>query len=234
MLKVTYIPVVSEDFAAHLKEEAARIDAAAQVKGEYPGPQGVVEWALPALFLFVVGGISTAVLSEAGKDIYKGLKSLVLDSYDEASRNPYEWGPVRKEPTVRAPGAAQAPQAPARPQPQPQPEPQQGLLSPPVRLTLETDELGARLSFVLYAGLSAQQLSDAYAAITDTARAVTTYSAWLYRQLASKRARPDLYQGTMPDSIWEERFQYEVHEASALLHAVFVFDAQAGVWGRVH
>src|SRR3546814_845830 len=90
MLKVTYIPVVSEDFAAHLREEAAKIDAAAQVKAEYPDPQGVLEWALPALFVFVVGGISTAVLSEAGKDIYKGLKALVLESYDEASKRSEE------------------------------------------------------------------------------------------------------------------------------------------------
>src|SRR3546814_7581573 len=98
MLKVTYITVGSEDFAAHRREEAAKIDAAAQGKAEYPDPQGVLEWALPALFVFVVGGISTAVLSEAGKDIYKGLKALVLESYDEASKSPYEWKSSRKEP----------------------------------------------------------------------------------------------------------------------------------------
>src|SRR3546814_6610034 len=60
------------------------------------------------------------------------------------------------------------------------------------------------------------------------------YCTYLYAQLASKRARPALYQSTMPDSIWEETLEFEISEAAALRHAVFVFDAQAGVWGRVH
>lgn len=227
MLKVTYIPVVSEDFAAHLREEAAKIDAAAQVKAEYPDPQGVLEWALPALFVFVVGGISTAVLSEAGKDIYKGLKALVLESYDEASRSPYEWKSSRKEPTLDGLDAQQA--APAA-----QPPSQQGLFSPPVKLMLETDGLGGRLSFVFYSDLTPQQVSDAFAAMGETAKAVLNYCTYLYAQLASKRARPALYQSTMPDSIWEETLEFEISEAAALRHAVFVFDAQAGVWGRVH
>src|SRR3546814_18878350 len=39
MLKVTYIPWGSEDFAAHRREEDAKIDAAATVKEEYHDPQ---------------------------------------------------------------------------------------------------------------------------------------------------------------------------------------------------
>src|SRR3546814_3241010 len=99
---------------------------------------------------------------------------------------------------------------------------------------LETDGLGGRLSFVFYSDLTPQQVSDAYAAMGETAKAVLNYCTYLYAQLASKRARPALYQSTMPDSIWEETLEFEISEAAALRHAVFVFDAQAGVWGRVH
>src|SRR3546814_8983803 len=104
-------------------------------------PQGVLEWALPALFVFVVGGISTAVLSEAGKDIYKGLKALVLESYDEASKSPYEWKSSRKEPTLDGLDAQQA--APAA-----QPPSQQGLF----RSEEHTSELQSlmRISYAVF------------------------------------------------------------------------------------
>src|SRR3546814_3451241 len=92
---------------------------------------------------------------------------------------------------------------------------------------LETDGLGGRLSFVFYSDLTPQQVSDAYAAMGETAKAVLNYCTYLYAQLASKRARPALYQSTMPDSIWEETLEFEISEAAALRHAVFVFDAQA-------
>src|SRR3546814_17150123 len=81
---------------------------------------------------------------------------------------------------------------------------------------LETDGLGGRLSFVFYSDLTPQQVSDAYAAMGETAKAVLNYCTYLSAQLASKRARPALYQTTMPDRIWEETLEFEISEAAAM------------------
>jgi hypothetical protein len=221
LLKITYIPVVSDDFAARLEKGALEIDAAAQVKGEYPPPQGIWETLLPPVFAFVVGGVSAAVLSEAGKDIYKGLKALVLESYDEASKSHYEWKAGRKEPTLSAPGGAGAAQP-------------QAIMSPPVKLTLQVEDAGAQLSFVFSRDLASAQVSAAYAAIGETMRVVLAYIGHLQAEFASKRARPQLYRATMPEDIWDEQLQFEASEIRALMRATFVFDAEAGIWGRVH
>lgn len=227
MLKITYIPTISEGFAARLKENALAIDPASEVRAERPAPQGVVEWALPAIIAFIVGGVSAAVLQEAGKDIYRGLKKLVADAYEEASKSPYEWQSGRREPSLDAsaarPGAAGGQRPPAG-----------EILSPALKVTLEIDEWNGRLTFVYANALSAAQVDEAYAAMAPTTQAILAYCDWLSAQLQSKRRHPELYQGSMPDSIWDEQFQIEVHEASALLHAVFLFDAEARVWGRVH
>jgi hypothetical protein len=225
VLTITYIPVIEERYAARLKKQALRIDPDAVVHAEDPGPQGAIGWALPGIIVLVIGIVSTTILQEAGKDIYKGLKKLVAEAYGEASRSPYEWHSHRKEPTLG--GTANDGARPQRAAEKP-------VASPPLKLTLKIDDWNGRLSFVFPGALAPEQVAAAYSAMQSTARTVLDYSAYLFAQLRSKRARPELYQGTMPASIWEEQFQYESSEASALLHAVFVFDAEAGVWGRVN
>src|SRR3546814_8721949 len=83
---------------------------------------------------------------------------------------------------------------------------------------LETDGLGGRLSFVFYSDLTPQQVSDAYAAMGETAKAVLNYCTYLYAQLASKRARPALYQSTMPRS---EENTSELQSLMRISYAVF-------------
>ncbi len=228
MLQVTYIPVINEDFATQLQQEAKRIDPKAKVHGQYPGPQGAVEWALPAVVAFTLGGIASGILSEMSKDIYGGLKQLATDAYREAEKNPYEWEGVRKEPTLNDPGAdisaeAQAPTASDT-----------AKTSPPLKLTLHIEGWDGRLSFVFSRGFTPEQVVEAYDEIGGTVQTILQYSTLLYTQLHSKRSRPELYQGTMPDDIWEEKLEREIHEAALLLHGVFVFDEKNKVWGRAH
>ena len=227
MLRVTYIPVVDQDYAERLRQRALRIDPAAEVKGRYPDPQGVVEWALPVVFAFVVGGISAAILQELGKDIYKGLKQLVVDSHDEARKSPYQWRGPRKEPNLNGPTAADAPASVET-------LPESRVLSPPLKVTLQVDEWGAAFSFVFSAALSPRQVADAYGAMPKTAQTILDYCIYNHAQLRSKRDRPQLYQGSMPDSIWEELLEFEVHQGSTLLHSVFLYDVEARIWGRVN
>ena len=96
------------------------------------------------------------------------------------------------------------------------------------------DEWGAAFSFVFSAALSPRQVADAYGAMPKTAQTILDYCIYNHAQLRSKRDRPQLYQGSMPDSIWEELLEFEVHQGSTLLHSVFLYDAEARIWGRVN
>jgi hypothetical protein len=103
-----------------------------------------------------------------------------------------------------------------------------------VKLTLQAEDAGAQLSFVFSRDLAPAQVSAAYAAIGETMRVVLAYIGHLQAEFDSKRARPQLYRATMPENIWDEQLQFEASEIRALMRATFVFDAEAGIWGRVH
>ncbi len=226
MITVTYIPELDEAVTEALRADLLKIDPQAKMTGRDPGPQAIVEFALPAIIGVALAGVSAGFLQEAGKDLYNGLKAWIISAYEAANQTPVYWRGPRREPTLRPSDTNESSIESER-------EPRQTKMSPPLKLALAHDDTSTRLTFVFPQGLTPEQVDEAYDAIPGTVDVIGRFAAHFERQVSCKTARHKTYRGTMPEDMWLEKQMHERAAMHEITDGNYLFDYENLIWVRV-
>lgn len=227
MLTVTYHPKLDEADAISLRDAIQKIDPEAVVETHDPGPQAVVEWALPAVIGAVIGGVSAGFFREAGKDLYTSLKAWIKSAYEAANRSPVYWRVRDKEPTLNPTSTAKDREE------RKEEEDDHSKTSPPFKLTVQLSDGRGKLRFVFRNNMTDEEIEEAYNAIPATVGIIVSYHEYFALQTKTKIEHADLYRGSMPRDSWEGMALSNFRHAELQIFGTFVFSPDEGIWIKV-
>jgi hypothetical protein len=227
MLTITYNPELHEADAISLRDAIQKIDPEAVVETHDPGPQAVLEWALPAVIGAVVGGVSAGFFGEAGKDLYTSPKAWIKSAYKAANRSPVYWRGRDKEPTLNPTSTAKDGEERKDEEDAP------SKTSPPLKLTLLLSDGRSKLQFVFRKNMTDEEIEGAYNAIPASVGLILSYHEYFALQTKTKIEHAELFRGSMPRASWERMAIENFRHAELQIFGTFVFSRDEGIWIEV-